>query len=538
MFKLFDDTDKVFDSNGDKIIKPYVATVHNEDNGDYYLDIEAGLEYSDYLTKGRIIVANTPTGEQPFRIDNPETTNNRIKFRAWHVFYDTANYLIEDSYVVDMDADDALNHLNDATTPESIFTMASDIDHVDSYRCVRKSLQEAISTVIERWGGHLVRDGFNIALNESIGADHGITIEYKKNLQEIASSENWNDVVTKLLPVGTNGTLLNAVNPSASIYVTSDIQYDIPYCKTVTFEQSIKREDYSSDTAYLTAVVNDLKAQAKAYVKEHCVPEVNYTLKADLDRVVDIGDVIEVKDQRLGVDLLTNVISYDYNCLLKQYTQVEFGSVMQKLSNLVSNIGNAIDTKVKEAVNSIDVNLVESLQGSYVYWDSSRVYLLDTIPKENAVNVLKLNKDGILSSNTGISGTFRKIININGDIDPLLYAAGDTFNVTGGVVAGFSSGSNKKVTFMVNTEKSMANVSITCTQMKLTGMLGTGGYLFSSSYVSGGYDVLNDSNLDALVTKLSDHVIKVEITKSTGTFQGNDNMANSILLEAMAFTCS
>ena len=35
MIKLFSYIDKAFTSNGDKIIKPFRAKVHNEDNGDY-----------------------------------------------------------------------------------------------------------------------------------------------------------------------------------------------------------------------------------------------------------------------------------------------------------------------------------------------------------------------------------------------------------------------------------------------------------------------------------------------------------------------
>ena len=112
-------------------------------------------------------------------------TKNKISTKAWHVFYDSENYLIPDSYVVEKDCNDALNHLNDATEPLSEFTVSSDVSHVDSFRCVRKSLYEAIQEVLKRWGGHLVRNNFDIQIKESIGQDHGIVVQYKKNLREI-----------------------------------------------------------------------------------------------------------------------------------------------------------------------------------------------------------------------------------------------------------------------------------------------------------------------------------------------------------------
>lgn len=37
MIKLFNTTDKIFSSNGDKTILPLRAKVHKEDNGSFYL---------------------------------------------------------------------------------------------------------------------------------------------------------------------------------------------------------------------------------------------------------------------------------------------------------------------------------------------------------------------------------------------------------------------------------------------------------------------------------------------------------------------
>ena len=140
MIKLFSSTDKSFTTNGDVVLQPLKARVHKEDNGDYYLDLETGLEYVDYIVEGNIVVVDTPQGDQAFRITNPQKTRSKITVKAWHVFYDSENYLIEDSYVVDKNCNDALDHLNNATTPTSPFTTISDVATVDSYRCVRTSL--------------------------------------------------------------------------------------------------------------------------------------------------------------------------------------------------------------------------------------------------------------------------------------------------------------------------------------------------------------------------------------------------------------
>lgn len=183
MIKLFNPNDKLFATNGDKIIQATKCVIHKEDNGEFYLDFECPVNYKDCVVQDNILVVNSPVGEQAFRINNVEETRNKLRTKAYHVFYDSENLLIDDSYVVNMNANNALNHLNDATDRRSPFTMTSDINTVDSYRCVRNSLYEAIQTVVERWGGHLVRDNFDIKLMTSIGEDNGVVIRYGKNLK-------------------------------------------------------------------------------------------------------------------------------------------------------------------------------------------------------------------------------------------------------------------------------------------------------------------------------------------------------------------
>lgn len=425
MIRVFGASDRDFNTNGDIPLKPLKAKVHKEDNGDYYLEVETGLEYADFLISNNIIVTNTPQGAQAFRITNPIKTRKRVTIKAWHVSYDAENYLIADSYVVDKNCEDALNHLNSATEPRSPFKVISDIQTIDSFRCVRKSLQEAISTVIERWGGHLVRDNFTIGLRKDIGVDNGVTIQYKKNLKEISCEENWDNVVTKMLPTGTDGIMLNELDANASVYITSDIQYDVPYTKTISFEQNLNKEDFSDETAYKQALIDDLRTQAEAYIRKHCVPEVNYTLKANLEVLTDIGDIVEVKDERLGLDLTTSVISYDYDCILERYTEISFGNFKQKkLSNLQDNIVNNLSGSVASVVSNFEVmtqevakqtNAIwETMGESYIQYNGNSIVILDKLPKEQAKNVTIINNTGVNVSTTGINGIFYNVWKLGG----------------------------------------------------------------------------------------------------------------------------
>lgn len=426
MIRVFDSKDKIFTSNGDAVIQPLKAKLHKEDNGDFYLDFEAGLQYVDSLTGGNIIVADTPQGAQAFRISDVTKKSTKITLKAWHVFYDTENYLIADSNVVDKNCNDALDHLNSATEPQSAFATLSDVQTVDSFRCVRKSLYEAIKTVVERWGGHLVRDNFKIEIRNSIGVDNGVTVRYSKNLKELTCVENWKSVVTKLLPVGKDGILLNDQDASASLYVESSQQWGVPYVKTVSFSQeSIDKENYSDETAYRKALVDDLREQAQSYVNEHSVPEVNYTMKANLEKITDIGDTVEVIDERLGVHILTNVIGFEYDCILGKYTEIQFGNFKQTLDGLANNIVSqatqaaqqTADNAVQGVTDTVTENIVASMTASYVIYDGTKIMIVDALPKEEARNVILINNNGIAFSQTGINGTFLSAWSIDGTMN-------------------------------------------------------------------------------------------------------------------------
>ena len=425
MIKVFGMTDKSYTTNGDIVLQTIKAKVHKQDNGDFYINVEAPLSYIDYLVPNNIIVANTPQGDQAFRITNVENTRTKIKIKAYHVFYDSKNYLIQDSYVVDKNCNDALDHLNNSTDNTSPFTTISDVTKIASYRCVRKSLYEAIQVLLERYGGHLVRDNWTIGIRANIGQDNGVMIRYGKNLKNIKAVYNWDNVCTKLLPVGKDGLLLNALDPTASIYLESTTQYEIPYTKTVSFDQSnIVEDDYKDEEtgqvdeeAYKQALINDLAEKGQNYVQTNSIPVVNYTLSANVEKVSDIGDTIQVADEKLGINLLTNIISFEYDCILEQYTQIEFGNFTPTLSGLMTSITNQTQQIVDESTATLQITLGQELQdatnqiwnalgNSYVIYEGDKILVVDSLPKETARNVIMINNGGIAFGQNGINGQF------------------------------------------------------------------------------------------------------------------------------------
>lgn len=430
MIILFDETARTFETLGVKVLKPLVAVVKKEDNGEYTLEYRDHAENYHLFKNDMIIAVDTPWGRQAFRVNNPKLNGSKFDIKAQHVFYDSKNYLIKDSYVVDNNASYALGHLNAATDVTSPFSTISDVVGNFSLRTVRKSLYEAVLAVAERWGGHLIFDNFNVELRKEIGQDRGVTVAYGKNIRGFTITEKWDNVVTKVLPVGKDGLLLE------DTYVELAVDdYDTPYSRVVSFKQdhitddSFKNEQGVVDTeAYKTALRADLLSQAQKYLSDNHLPKVNYSVEAFVEGIVDLGDIVRVNHPRLKDPLETRVIGIEYDAISERIDKVEFGNFNDKLQNLISDTVKTIETATEETKTEVTTAFERSLQNataniagimtnSNVIYDGDQILVVDNLPKETATNVMRINASGIGFSTSGINGEFNSAWQINGTMD-------------------------------------------------------------------------------------------------------------------------
>lgn len=428
MIKVYKADEKLFNNNGIKILHPLKADIYIEDNGDYYIEIESLIEDIDYLQEGMIVRANTRWGEQGFRLTNPKKKNNKVSVKGYHLWKDSSRYAIVNSYVENRNCNDALDHFNNNCDTETPFTTISDITTLNSARIVRKTLEETIAIMIEKWGGHLQRDNWTIGIKNSIGMNRGVVIKYGKNSTDIEAEEKWDSVVTKLLPVGYDGITL------PETYLIAETTYEIPYTKIIKFDQDIDQEPFKdehgniNEVAYKEALVEDLRIQAENYLRENQILKCNYKVKAHIEDVIDLGDTITVRHEKLGIDITTNVISLKYDCIRDKYKEVEFGNFKNELKDLIKNIKSDTDKSITEKNEIVKVEMSEELQdatskiwgtlgSSYVIYEGNRILVVDRLPKETATNVMMINSSGIGFSTTGIDGTFNSAWLIDGTLN-------------------------------------------------------------------------------------------------------------------------
>lgn len=445
MIRVYEPTEKKFNNNGLKTLNPLFAEITKVKDGDYYIEIEDLLDNLEYYQKGMIVRANTRWGVQGFRCDNPRVENNRVYCKAWHLFYDSKNYIIAGKKSRSGTCDKAIKEYKNLVdgagscpfSDSKISTMSSNITAEEDTEIEDMSLYDVIEYLRGVYSGSLVRDNFNVAINSTIGEDRGVVLAYNKNITDIKVEENWDDVCTKILPytmIGEEKVTLNAQSYGFEPFVKlEDIgeenPYAIPYAKVAEFKNESGSENYDE-------VRDWLYGEAVTYLRANKFPKVNYKVSAEIDNVSDVGDTIHIKHPKIIIDgmyLNATVLSVKYNVITDKYTEIEFGNFRKVIKHLLtetSAVRNELaktTTEIKGVVNEtassiIDLsettsNIIDLLTSKNVIFRGNDILIVDTLPAGQAVNCYKLSDTGISFSNTGINGTFTKVYGVDGTID-------------------------------------------------------------------------------------------------------------------------
>ena len=446
MIRVYDATEKLFNHNGIKVLNPLFAEITKVKNGDYYIDLEDVIDNLDYYQKGMIIRVDTPWNRadkvQGFRCDNPVIKNNRISCRAWHLFYDSENYIINNATAKDKNCNDALNHYNDNTDIASPFTVISDIGTLKDTQAIRKSLFGVFTELLNVYEGNWIRDNFTLKIWSSIEQDIGVVLAYNKNITDIKVDENWDNVCTKILPFVKEGEEEITLD---EIYVeTSEVLYDIPYTKVVEFKYEEKEGEVAPSSK--EEWQEWLHGQSLIYLEQNKYPKVNYSVSAKLDNISDVGDIVYIKHPKIISEskLRTEVLSVKYDPIKSRYTSIEFGNFKREIKNLVTEVASIIETDInaktaegnallKAELNEATTAINTVLSASNVINNGNEILVVDKLPKEEAVYCLKVNSAGIGFSNTGINGTFDSAWTIDGTLN---MQAINVINLTASLIKG------------------------------------------------------------------------------------------------------
>lgn len=460
MITIYDKNEKEFLSNGLCILNNCIrAEVTEELNSIYKLELEYPIADKKYknIVEGNIIKAPTPNGLQLFRVFKKNKNLNSISCVCLHIFYDLLDNFIEDVRPTNSTGASAIEEIFNNTQYPNNFKALSDISKVNTAYYIRKNPVEALlsedeNSFVNRWGGEILRDNFNIEMKAHIGQDRGVTIRYGKNLVGIEEEIDESNVITRLMPTGLyeNDTVLMLPEKYIdSLYIN---KYSHPKIKHIHYTDfKVSKEDNITEDI----VIQKLRNECYKLYKEDKVdlPKINYKVDfIELSKTEEyknyailehvwLGDIITVKHKELEIDLKSKVISYVYDCITNRYLEIELGNFIQNLSNSFSkqekelnNINNKLDSIninkivdetakiLKENQGSLDYAIAEATKkitsalGGHVLKRNDELLIMDTTDINTATKVWRWNMNGLGYSNRGYNGQFETAITMDGRI--------------------------------------------------------------------------------------------------------------------------
>lgn len=311
--------------------------------------------------------------DQPFRIYRVVPELSKVTVYARHIFYDLLDNMIKKIEPSSSTAGAAVAQSisSNCLSPHS-FTFYSDLTstaeevQIENANPVEAMLGEG--GLVEKYGGELARDWFDVFLVNRVGTDSDVQIRERKNLTGISFDVDETDVVTRIMPTGEDA--------DGNILYLPELYVDSPNIGAYTHPKWIhlavseakevaEGENYKS----LTACYADMRKAALAEYEKGCdLPTV--TLKVDFVNCTDaeeyrqyaalsdifLGDSVRVVARRIGVEASMRMTQYTYDCLTRKYTSVTLGTAADALE------GSTISTRqlasgsisgMKLALNSV-----------------------------------------------------------------------------------------------------------------------------------------------------------------------------------------
>ena len=382
MIILYKDIETDFSHNGEGILNECISCiVHRELNGIWEVNIEYPLSDSKGMYKrikeNYILNIPTPSGMQLFRIQEIETTLDTISVYATHIFFDLAKNFIKDINIVGKTRGEAIKYLLKNTMVSHRFKyVGTDSTEQKNCRIVRKNVVNALlstddNCILQRFGGEIDIDNFNIYSAEQIGEDNGLTVAYGKNMTGITETIDMSNVATRIIPQGYNELLLPEYYID-SPYINSYYQPLISHMEFLDIK--VINEDEAED-GEVPVTENEALEQLRVAVKKLYsenkidLPTATYVISfMDLGKTrqykkyknlnkLNIGDVVTVKHKDMKLNLSCRIQEYNYDALVLEFEDLTVGTQKKSLALEMKNVQatvNMANEKISLEVNSVN----------------------------------------------------------------------------------------------------------------------------------------------------------------------------------------
>ncbi|MBX9136679.1 hypothetical protein HCG75_04435 [Clostridium sp. K12(2020)] len=375
MIEVYKSTNTNFDFNGDMVLKPSLCDLEVELNG----MIEVTLEHPydklgrwKYIEEDNIIRVPYPGKKegQLFYIYDKDKGMTGVKCKARHIFFDLASEVLVDCRPTNCNGEEALNKMLAGTG----FIGHSDIVSINTAHYIRKHIaNEALisddeNSFINKWGGELDVDNFNVYMNNRTGGEYGVTFKYGRDLINLNENSNIDSIITRIIPVGFNGITI------PETYVESPLINKYRKVKTdvVKFDHIKVKESPEDEEGYdtLEEAQEALREAARElfndgldkllYQLDLEVTKLENTLKYEDYKDIlttGLGDTVGVEHIDIGIDIKTRVIKFTYDCIKEKYKTITLGNYIENDIDKQNSVESTLDkiTNADGTVNAVEV---------------------------------------------------------------------------------------------------------------------------------------------------------------------------------------
>lgn len=223
------------------------------------------------------------------------------------------------------------------------------------------------------YGGELQFDNPDriVHLLNQVGKDNGVLFAYGKNLDDCTRIADTRDLVTRVYPYGANSLSIASVNNGVE-YLEDYRWYDATGKPRQTKVATIKNEKIGNPSY--------LKKWAEQQLERMSWPKLTYNVSVRHlgDEPLNLGDIVHVYDQELGLNLKVRVAQRNYNVLEPWKTTVQLDSALYTLADQLAGVEGGTVANVTDAIQQAmqDVVMFNLLLNSraddgFAYWTNN-----------------------------------------------------------------------------------------------------------------------------------------------------------------------
>ena len=433
---LYEGTETSFTTNGlGRLSDAITCKVKEERNGSYELEMTypvSGIHFED-ITEGKIILAQPHDGglTEPFiiyRIEKP--INGICTIKGEHISYRLCDIVampftagtIQEAFGLIPSKSATSNPFN--FTTDIVSSVGYTLDHPMS---VRGMLGGESGSILDTYGqGDYEFSRFDVTLHSERGADNGVTLRYGKNITDLKNVVDMSNVYTGIVPYWTDGentvvlpekVILSEHSGDYPFYIIKPVDFSSDYEEQPTEAQLRDRAQRYITTNEGWKIRNNITVSFVALWDTEEYKEI-----APLERV-NLCDTVHVKYGPLGVDFSTKVVKTDYNVLLERYNSITLGDTYYSLNDYfdgeIAQSEEEQSTHMQKAIARATKLIQGGLGGHVVFnvnadGEPQEILIMDTDDIQTAVNVIRMNLNGIGFSTNGYNGPFTTAWTIDG----------------------------------------------------------------------------------------------------------------------------